>query len=104
MKIIQIVPTLPPAIDGLGDYALNLARQLRQGFAQETHFVVGNPAWEGERTIEGFPITVLPKRSGAAVLSSLLKVCSSPAPVLLHYVGYGYAKRGCPLWLVDGLQ
>jgi len=27
-----------------------------------------------------------------------------PATVLLHYVGYGYAKRGCPSWLVDGLQ
>jgi hypothetical protein len=104
MVIIQVVPALPPAIDGLGDYALNLARQLRQGLGKETHFVVGNPTWEGERMIEGFPITVLPKRSGTAVLSSLLKVSSRPAPVLLHYVGYGYAKRGCPLWLVDGLQ
>lgn len=28
--IIQIVPRLPPAIDGVGDYALNLARQLRK--------------------------------------------------------------------------
>ena len=104
MVIIQVVPALPPAIDGLGDYALNLARQLRQKFGKETHFVVGNPTWEGERTIEEFSITVVPKRSGGAVLSSLLKICSSPAPVLLHYVGYGYAKRGCPLWLVDGLQ
>ncbi|MFZ4728709.1 MAG: glycosyltransferase family 1 protein, partial [Pseudanabaena sp.] len=26
------------------------------------------------------------------------------SPVLLHYVGYGYAKRGCPVWLVDGIQ
>ena len=24
--------------------------------------------------------------------------------VLLHYVGYGYAKRGCPIWLVKGLE
>ena len=23
---------------------------------------------------------------------------------MLHYVGYGYQKRGCPLWLVRGLE
>lgn len=104
MKIIQVVPTLPPAIDGLGDYALNLARQLRQDFNHETHFVVGDPSREGDREIEGFPITVLSNRSGAAVLFSLNEICTSPAPVLLHYVGYGYAQRGCPVWLIDGLQ
>lgn len=47
IKIIQIVPQLPPAINGLGDYALNLARQLRQDFAIETHFVVGDHSWTG---------------------------------------------------------
>lgn len=104
MEIIQVVPKLPPAIDGLGDYALNLARQLRQEFNQETHFVVGDPNWHRERDIEGFPISVLPKRSGAAVLSCLSQMDASPASVLLHYVGYGYAQRGCPVWLVDGLQ
>jgi hypothetical protein len=104
MEIIQVVPTLPPAIDGLGDYALNLARQLRREFNKETHFVVSDPNWEGEREIEGFPISALARRSGAAVLSSLNDIDYSPASVLLHYVGYGYAKRGCPVWLIDGLQ
>lgn len=104
MGIIQIVPTLPPAIDGLGDYALNLARQLRQEFDQETHFFVGDHNWKGNTGIEGFAVSVMPKRSGAAVLSSLRHVGSSPATLLLHYVGYGYAKRGCPFWLVNGLQ
>ncbi|HEY9711325.1 MAG TPA: hypothetical protein V6D48_24155, partial [Oculatellaceae cyanobacterium] len=36
--------------------------------------------------------------------SSLLKDRSLPATVLLHYVGYGYARRGCPVWLVEGLR
>lgn len=100
MAIIQVVPALPPAIDGLGDYALNLARQLRQDFNQETHFVVCDPTWAGEREIEGFAISILSKRSSAALVSTLLDT----NPVLLHYVGYGYAKRGCPFWLVDGLE
>ncbi len=99
-----IVPRLPPAFDGVGDYALNLARQLRQDFGIETHFLVGEPTWEGVGEIEGFSISVLPVRSTAAVLSSLRNDCSSPATVLLHYVGYGYAKRGCPLWLGEGLR
>ncbi|MBW4649285.1 MAG: glycosyltransferase family 1 protein [Kastovskya adunca ATA6-11-RM4] len=102
MVIIQVVPKLPPAINGLGDYALSLARQLRQEFAIETHFIVGDPSWEGAEEIEGFPISTVSERSSAALLSLLLP--SSSATLLLHYVGYGYAKRGCPVWLVDGLQ
>jgi hypothetical protein len=97
-----IVPRLPPAFDGVGDYALNLARQLHQDFGIKTHFIIGDPTWEGVEEIEGFPISVLPVRSTAAVLSALFNSLS--ATVLLHYVGYGYAKRGCPVWLVNGLQ
>jgi hypothetical protein len=104
MVLIQVVPMLPPAIDGLGDYALNLARQLRLDFEVNTHFVVGTPTWEGENSIEGFPISILPKRSGEALSSLLLDIGSSPTLVLLHYVSYGYALRGCPVWLVQGLQ
>ena len=101
MKILQIVPRLPPAIDGLGDYALNLARQLRQDFGVETHFLVGNPDWIGATETEGFPVIQLKQRSARTFLSQLPRKVRT---ILLHYVGYGYAKRGCPLWLVDGLR
>jgi len=40
--IIQIIPKLPPAINGLGDYALNLAGQLKD-YKIKTHFVVCDP-------------------------------------------------------------
>lgn len=104
MVLIQVIPRLPPAIDGLGDYALNLARQLRQEFGEETHFVVGNPTWNGGKEIEGFAISTVSVSSHIAILSVLLNDCPSQTTVLLHYVGYGYAKRGCPLWLVTGLE
>lgn len=97
-----IVPRLLPAIDGVGDYALNLANQLRQEFGIKTHFIVGDPNWTGEIQIEGFPITKVSVCSATNLLSLLPS--DRPASVLLHYVGYGYAKRGCPSWLVDGLQ
>jgi hypothetical protein len=43
------------------------------------------------------------RRSSEALLSSL-DLCAQFDTLLLHYVGYGYAKRGCPLWLVAALR
>ncbi|GBO56724.1 hypothetical protein APA_5059 [Pseudanabaena sp. lw0831] len=100
--VISIVPRLPNAIDGVGDYALNLARQLRQDFNIQTQFIVGNPEWHGELEIEGFSVNQVID-SNSAQLAALLEG-DRTSPVLLHYVGYGYAKRGCPIWLVDGIQ
>ncbi len=101
-KIIQIVPQLPPSINGVGDYALTLARQLRKDYEIETCFVVGNPNWQGAAAIEDFPIQQVVASSAEAFFSLLST--DSNHPVLLHYVGYGYAKRGCPVWLIEGLE
>lgn len=108
-KIIQIVPQLPPFINGLGDYALNLACQLRQDYEIETRFVVGDPNWQGDTAIEGFPIKKVIADSAEALLSLLSSdtnqsISASTAAILLHYVGYGYAKKGCPAWLVKALE
>jgi hypothetical protein len=101
-NVYSIVPRLPPAIDGVGDYALNLARQLRKDFNIQTHFIVGNPTWSGESEIEGFAVSQIRDRTA----NNLVELLSGDrtSPILLHYVGYGYAQRGCPVWLVDGLQ
>jgi len=103
MYIIQIVPALPPSINGLGDYALNLARQLRDDFEIDTHFVVADPSWLDSGHIESFPVLKLSNRS-QYVLLNVLQMPQDCLTVLLHYVGYGYAKRGCPDWLVSGLS
>ncbi|MEH2411350.1 glycosyltransferase family 1 protein [Nostoc sp.] len=109
MQVTSIVPRLPPAIDGVGDYALNLARQLRKDFNIKTHFIVGDTTWTGAAEIEGFVVSQVSvgvagrrHRSPDALLNLLSTDRSSS--ILLHYVGYGYAQRGCPVWLVDGLQ
>ncbi|MDK2408324.1 glycosyltransferase family 1 protein [Aphanizomenon sp. PH219] len=101
--VISIVPRLPPAIDGVGDYALNLARQLRKDFNIQTHFIVGNSTWQGAAEIEGFTVSQITDSSANTLLTQLSSN-NCPSPILLHYVGYGYAQRGCPVWLVDGLQ
>lgn len=101
-NITQLVPRLPPAIDGVGDYALKLACRLRQDFGIKTHFIVSDPTWTGATHIEGFPVSQATVHSADTLLSLLPS--DRAATVLLHYVGYGYAKRGCPVWLVNGLQ
>jgi hypothetical protein len=45
MQIIQIVARLPPAVDGVGDYASLLAKQLRAAHNIRTVFVVCDPSW-----------------------------------------------------------
>ncbi|MFB2773254.1 glycosyltransferase family 1 protein [Pelatocladus sp. BLCC-F211] len=109
LKIIQIVPQLPPFINGLGDYALNLARQLRKDYEIETTFIVGDRNWQGDTAIEDFSIQKVDTDSAEALLSLLSSdsnqsISASTVPILLHYVGYGYAKKGCPVWLVQGLE
>jgi hypothetical protein len=104
MLITAIITRLPPAIDGVGDYALYLAGRLCKDFNIETHFVVGDPSWTGATEIQGFPVTKVSVCSANTLLSLLPSNRQPPTTVLLHYVNYGYAKRGCPVWLVDGLQ
>lgn len=101
--VVQIIPSLPPKISGVGDYAICLAKQMRQDFGIQTHFLVGDPGWIGDSEIYGFSVSKINQRS-ANGLCTLLNQHSSSTKILLHYVSYGYAKRGCPSWLVRGLE
>jgi hypothetical protein len=103
-QITVIVPRLPPAIDGVGDYGLNLAKQMRQDFGVITEFVIGDANWSGEDVVEGFTVKQVADCSRSALLDLLPNDQNSEQIVLLHYVGYGYARRGCPIWLVEGLE
>lgn len=98
-RIVQIVPTLPPGIDGLGDYALNLARKLQKDWDIQTSFIVGNPQWQ-KGDFNEFEACAIAQRSPQALLSILPR----DRPILLHYSGYGYARRGTPQWLITALK
>lgn len=93
-EIVAIVPKLPPAIDGLGDYGFQLAQQLDQTYGWKTRFIVGEP------TTEDFQVTSVSARSREALIKQLPAI---DTPILLHYAGHGYATRGCPVWLVQAL-
>lgn len=99
-SVISIVTRLPPAIDGIGDYAFNLARQLRQDTGIDTHFIVSSPIWQGASEIEGFSVSQVSGRSSNA----LLELLEGKSTILLHYVPHGHAKKGCPFWLIQALE
>jgi hypothetical protein len=104
MEIVQVVPSFPPAVSGVGDYALVLAEELRRRHNLHSRFIVGDPDWAGASEAHGFPVTKAPARTPESLARLLSEQACDGLPVLLHYVGYGYEKRGCPLWLVKGMK
>jgi hypothetical protein len=107
MNLVQIVPGLLPRVDGIGDYALQLARRLRENRNIITTFVVADPTWEGG-AVEGFQAFRIPSRTPEGFLNAIVEceqsVSSKSLPLLLHFSPYGYQKRGYPLWLQRTLE
>jgi hypothetical protein len=106
MQLIQIVPSLPPRVDGIGDYALKLAHRLRSNHSIETRFVVGDPQWDGSDAVEGFRTAKVTARTreGLSQAIAALDEQGQGIPVLVQFAVYGYEKRGVPVWLVDALE
>ena len=102
MRLVQIVPELPPAVGGIGDYASLLAEELRRRDVVTT-FVIPyrdhQTRFEGRRNLPGAAL-VLPQPNALAHRLGILR----PDAVLLHYSGYGFAQRGAPVWLLRGLR
>lgn len=89
--LLQIVPHFPGTFDGVGDYALNLAKALSADQGITTTFLIA------QRT----PASSV---QGYAVLSGLdpsttAQLARDHVHVILHYVNYGYQARGVPFLL-----
>lgn len=89
--VLQIVPQLPGTFDGVGDYALNLARALSADHGMATTFLVAAR-------------TSVTSKDGFRVISGLDRnrvhdLAQNCGHVILHYVNYGYQARGIPFSL-----
>ena len=89
--VLQIVPHLPGTFDGVGDYALNLARGIYADHGITTTFLVAAK-------------TSVTSREGYNVISGLdpsvtAALARDHDHVILHYVNYGYQARGVPFLL-----
>jgi hypothetical protein len=104
-RILQIVPRLPPLVDGLGDYAVELGTALAAHHGFSVEYLVTDPAWRpGPDDGLARRVERLARPSAIALVAQLQELAQDgPFVVLLHYVGYAYQPRGCPAWLVDGL-
>jgi hypothetical protein len=73
--ILQIVPKVSGDLDGVGDYARTLAKRFEEGHGIKTTFAAGDE----------MPI-------------------SKHDRIILHYVNYGYQRRGVPFRLLSILR
>jgi hypothetical protein len=96
LNIVQIVPRLGSLVDGVADHARALAAALDAREGLRTAFLSGDPE---DRQANSAPVAT---RSAGALVEAL-EALAAPA-VLLHYVCYGYSVRGCPFWLIRGLE
>jgi hypothetical protein len=92
-SILQIVPRVPGEIDGVGDYALTIARKLRDKFGFDSAFAA--PGVSAPTTVCGF---------GVLPWSQVIAAGPKYGGVVLHYVNYGFQKRGIPFGLLTVLR
>ena len=107
-RLIHIAPQLPPNLNGVGDYAVVLGRRVAEqtdGRVQSAYVSAGIAG--GEPPHPSLDHVDLAGQPSAGALCQAVRSCAEGAEracVLLHYVGYGYQRRGCPLWLVRALR
>jgi hypothetical protein len=89
----QIVPRISDNPDGVTDYAFNLANDLWANLGLRTVFAPGEPSQASKKG--EFEIASIADARTPPV---------KPAHVILHYVNYGYQKRGLPFWLIPILR
>ena len=87
--IWQIVPRISDNPDGVTDYAFNLANALWANHGLRTVFAPGKPSQASKKG-----------EFETASITDAGTPPAKPAHVILHYVNYGYQKRGLPFWLV----
>lgn len=102
VSLVHLVPRMPPEVDGVGDYALNLALTLQAQHQIQSRFIVANPGATFEANCQGFSVGRVDAADNQAMENSLNAIAPTEV-LLLHYVGYGYQKRGIPFHLVGTL-
>jgi hypothetical protein len=104
--LIHVVARRAAQPDGVADYALTLARALRAYSCANSVFLSGTPSVDAMPVEDEWKTVCVPRRHAqtlADIVQSLSAETNARA-VILHFSGYGYQKRGVPLWLAQGLR
>ena len=94
--LAQVTPRYPPDISGVGDYSALLSACFREKGAPFATLVT---SVAGDHTAQFEGVHYLAPQDAEALANGL----DQYDRVLLHFSGYGYARRGLCHWLVDGL-
>lgn len=100
--ILQIVPRIFPDVDGVGDYALQLAHQLYNQHHILSDFLVFRPNPRLQPQVDRFVVHRLDNHTVQGLLDRVPKDVST---IWLQYSNYPYlrGKLDTPMWLVDAL-
>ena len=104
--LIQVVACRGVEPNGVADYASALARALRAYQRANTVFLSASPSVAATSVEDDWKTVYLPKRH-AQTLANTIETISAETnsrAMVLHFSGYGYQKRGVPLWLAQGLR
>src|SRR5262249_50864783 len=85
---------------------LALARALRAYRGANSVFLSATPSTDATRVEDDWKTVCVPKRE-AQILADTVQLLSDETNarvLVLHFSGYGYQKRGVPIWLVQGLR
>ena len=99
--LTHITPRFPPDRDAVGQCAKVLMIGAFESSGMRSRAVVCTSTTSQESiSAPGIEVDFLPERS----LPALLNKINGTEKVVLHYVGYGFAEKGCPEWLVRSLE
>lgn len=103
MKIAQIVPRLPPYRDGVGDYAIWLAKQLSAAHNIDTQFLIFQAGSKNDANVEGFSALKLTEHT---IQEFNTLISPDVDGIILHYSNYPYlhGKWDAPFWMLDALN
>jgi hypothetical protein len=105
-SVIHIVPRRTDQPDGVGDYATILAQVMYERNRCVSTFLPGTPAQTEAPIQDSWRTVPVIRRRGCALASQLSCLCreTDAKAVILHVSGYGYQRRGAPIWLLTGLR
>jgi len=98
-RVVFILPQLPPAHCGLGDYSMILLRHMK--LDPPPRILVMNGASETHAAHPDLDVEPLPG-SCEGLLQRLRELKASR--VFVQYVAQGFQSRGCPLWFLAALR
>ena len=104
MNLLQILPRVPPATCGVGDYAWRIARSLRDRHGIQSQFLSAGTTWVQPKSEPEFPVFRLDDLRSEGLIHALSELAIQPDAILLQVSPYGYQKRGVPWALAQSLR